>query len=192
MFNKLKYAAAVAAMAFAPMSMALTSSDIDASYNVSIGGNPVFFNGSVTASETEDFILFKLNGSQGTTTAASAIFNFTSSGPAPQMDLFSFTAADESNLGLGGALGSHIAAATLAALPPSLGGGTGYVLSAFLTGGQVYALRIGATPGANSYAGQISAVPLPGAALLFGSALMGAGVMGRKKLAGNKAEAVAA
>jgi hypothetical protein len=35
-------------------------------------------------------------------------------------------------------------------------------------------------------------VPLPGAALLFGSALLGAGALGRKKLAGKQAQALAA
>jgi hypothetical protein len=43
-----------------------------------------------------------------------------------------------------------------------------------------------------AYSGTVSAVPLPGAALLFGTALLGAGVIGRKKLAGKQVEAMAA
>jgi len=39
---------------------------------------------------------------------------------------------------------------------------------------------------------QVSAVPLPGAALLFGSALMGLGALRRKQKAGEKSEIAAA
>lgn len=53
-----------------------------------------------------------------------------------------------------------------------------------------YELRI-ATNGANSSTSEISAVPLPAAAWLFGSALLGLGALRRKQKAGNSDMAVA-
>jgi hypothetical protein len=54
-----------------------------------------------------------------------------------------------------------------------------------------YVLRI-ATSGADSSTSQISAVPLPAAAWLFGSALMGFGALRRKQKLGEKSEMAAA
>ena len=53
-----------------------------------------------------------------------------------------------------------------------------------------YVLKI-ATDGANSSTSQISAVPLPAAAWLFGSAVLGFGALRRKQKAGNSEMAVA-
>jgi hypothetical protein len=44
-----------------------------------------------------------------------------------------------------------------------------------------YSLRLGAGSNANLDTFEISAVPLPGAALMFGSALLGAGALRRRK-----------
>ncbi len=59
----------------------------------------------------------------------------------------------------------------------STGGTFNYMLSA----NAQYVLKM-FTNGASSSETQVSAVPLPGAALLFGSVLAGAGFMGRKKV----------
>ncbi|GEM_PF-2952058 len=61
-------------------------------------------------------------------------------------------------------------------------------LKQFITKGN-YILEL-VTDGYASVHGNFSAAPLPGAALLFGSALLGAGVIGRKKLARQKNEVV--
>lgn len=61
----------------------------------------------------------------------------------------------------------------------SLGSSVYFSLAnAFLPG--VYHLKISGDSG-TAYSGSVSAVPLPGAALLFGSALMGLGALRRKK-----------
>lgn len=59
-----------------------------------------------------------------------------------------------------------------------------------LSGGVQYFLGLTGTAG-KSYSGEANAVPLPAAALLFGSALLGAGALGRKRNA-EKGEAIAA
>lgn len=68
----------------------------------------------------------------------------------------------------------------------------GQSLSNLLTAG-TYAFRITLPAGASLFSAttEISAVPLPGAALLFGSALLGAGALRRKKQQ-EETEAVAA
>ncbi len=65
-----------------------------------------------------------------------------------------------------------------------------WALNTFLTQGY-YILQLVGT-GAGSVHGTISAVPLPGAAVLFGTALLGAGVVRRRKAAARQLEAVAA
>lgn len=65
-----------------------------------------------------------------------------------------------------------------------------WALSAFLTQGHYLLELVGSGPG--SVHGSVSAVPLPGAAFLFGTALLGAGVVGRRKVTANRAEAIAA
>ena len=54
-----------------------------------------------------------------------------------------------------------------------------------------YVLKI-STDGASSSTSQVSAVPLPAAAWLFGSALLGAGALRRKQKSGEKSEMAAA
>lgn len=73
--------------------------------------------------------------------------------------------------------------------------GSAVEMMAYLAGTPAqYILRIGGVNG-EGYLGHVeavSSVPLPGAAILFGSALLGAGVAGRKKIAAKRAELVAA
>lgn len=64
-----------------------------------------------------------------------------------------------------------------------LGDGIGGTFSALLTAGAQYILKIAVSGGPNAFSAttQISAVPLPAAAWLFGSALMGLGLFRRRK-----------
>jgi len=65
-----------------------------------------------------------------------------------------------------------------------------------MTAGQTYFLKVDfvgpSTPDAWAVGTQVSAVPLPGAALLFGSALMGFGALRRKQKSGEKPEVAVA
>ncbi len=74
--------------------------------------------------------------------------------------------------------------------PAVLVGGNTWTLVQWLASGTYY-LKIDGIEGKN-YIGEIGAVPLPAAGLLFGTALLGAGVFGRKKLFNRNTEAVAA
>lgn len=176
--NKLKGLLVALALCVAPASMASVLPAFDGELTVGVGNTNEFFAGYVNADEAFDYWKINIEGT-GTTTAAAAIF-----GGVGEMHLFNWDSGTNT-------LGSLIASAVQAVLPPELGGGLGYSLSAFLNSGS-YVLQIAGVAGGSSYAGQISAVPLPGAALLFGSALFGAGMIGRKKLGARKIEAVAA
>ena len=64
--------------------------------------------------------------------------------------------------------------------------GNSWTLSTWISTGN-YALRIDGTDN-STYAGAVSAVPLPAAAWLFGSAFLGLGALRRKQKAGDKSE----
>jgi hypothetical protein len=164
----------------APVTVAATlpTFDVSNTIDVSIGGGAVNYSGNIV-SDGVDYKLINILGSQGTPANYTTTYNTDSESIA----LYNWdnSAPD--------ALGSLVATGTINWADP-VSGAIQFALSAFLTAGS-YVLAI---TGANntSYAGTISAVPLPGAALLFGSALLGAGVVGRKKLGSKRSEAVAA
>lgn len=64
-----------------------------------------------------------------------------------------------------------------------LGDGFGGTFSALLSSGAQYILKIAVSGGATAFSAttQVSAVPLPAAAWLFGSALLGLGIFRRRK-----------
>jgi len=171
--GKLKYFVGAALFAAASATMASTLPAFDGTLNVTIGGPAQNFGGSILEGETADNWLVNVgpSGSHGLTTAASVTF---SSGTT-SMSLYNWT---------GEVLGSLIGTVSAAVQPGSL------TLAAVLDAGS-YVLQI-AGPEGTGYGGAVSAVPLPGAALLFGSALLGAGALRRKKSAAAHAEPVPA
>lgn len=164
----------------APVTVAATLPTFDASntINVSIGGGAVNYSGDIVSGGA-DYKLINIHGSQGTAANYTTTYNTDSESIA----LYNW---DESAPGV---LGTLIATGTVNWTDP-VSGAIQFALSAFLTAGS-YVLAITGNNG-TSYSGTISAVPLPGAALLFGSALLGAGVVGRKKLGSKRSEAIAA
>ena len=176
--NKLKGLLVALALCFAPAVMAVTvdAADFDGTVNVAVGGASDNFGGTIDASGW-DYLWVNIAGT-GSSTATSAIFT---GGNA--MQLFTYT----DNLNGTYDLNWLASAIALADLPNE---GKVFTLTAFLAAG-TYVLGLSGAAG-STYAGAISAVPLPGAALLFGSALFGAGMIGRKKLGARKIEAVAA
>ncbi|HEX8981103.1 MAG TPA: VPLPA-CTERM sorting domain-containing protein [Parasulfuritortus sp.] len=68
---------------------------------------------------------------------------------------------------------------------------TTFDISTYLATGHTYLLELGGKAGAG-YSYFVSAVPLPAAGLLFGTALLGAAGLGRKKRVAEQADAVAA
>ena len=66
-----------------------------------------------------------------------------------------------------------------------LGNGLGGTFSYLLAGGSSYVLKISTALDSQGSTTRISAVPLPAAAWLFGSALLGLGALRRKQKAGN-------
>lgn len=162
----------------APVTVAATLPAFDAgnTINIGIGGGSENYNGKIE-SDGADYWLVNISGSQGTTTNYTTTYNSSGDGVA----LYNWDSSMPS------ALGSQIATGVGV---PGPGGAMNFTLSAFLTAGS-YILEVTGVNG-STYAGTISAVPLPGAAFLFGSALLGAGVVGRKKLSNSKSEAIAA
>lgn len=179
MKKSLKSLMAVLLVGFTPVTFAATLPAFDASNTIFVGiGAPAKnYHGEIVAGEAS-YHKIVIEGSQGTATTYTTTYN----SPGGGIALYDWNTGDETKLG------TLIVAGT----PNGTGdGGAAYfLLSAFLTAGN-YVLKITGVNG-SSYSGTISAVPLPGAALLFGTALFGAGVIGRKKLGNNKAEAIAA
>jgi len=161
----------------APASMASASTvpAIDYTVNVGIGGGVQGYFGQIGAGRTSSDVLINLSGSQGTLTAYVTEY-IAGAG----MALFDWD-------GVNG-LGDEIATAALLSSGPGLA--VSYGLSAFLSAGS-YVLRLYGAPG-TVYAGQLSAVPLPGGAVLFGSALFGIAVLSRRKFASKRVVALSA
>lgn len=179
MKKSLKSLMAVLLVGFAPVTLAATLPVFDDDHTHTIGiGAPAINYGGKIGEDGFSYHKIIITGSQGTATTYTTTYNSEGS----EIALFDWNTSNESQLG------DLIVKGT--ADGTGKGGAAYFLLSAFLTAGN-YVLRITGADG-STYAGTISAVPLPGAALLFGSALFGAGVIGRKKLGNNKAEAVAA
>lgn len=156
-----------------PAAMASTLPTLDYTVNVGIGGGPQFFGGTIN--EGQDNVWVNLSGSEGTLTAE--VTGYVGTG----MSLFSWDG--------GASVGTLIANAVHTGTTAL--GGEVFSLSSFLAAGS-YLLQVYGDNG-TVYAGTVSAVPLPGAAILFATALLGAGVVGRKKKQADcKVEAVAA
>ncbi|RFA29354.1 hypothetical protein CAI21_09800 [Alkalilimnicola ehrlichii] len=150
--------------------------DFAGNIDLGIGGDSVNFAGKLNDGTT-DYWLLNVAGSQGTATNYTTTYN--TAGAA--VDLFHW---DSSTNELGSLIASGVETGA------GGGGAVEFTLQAFLAAGS-YVLRITGDQG-TSYAGTVSAVPLPGAAILFASALFGAGVLGRRRLASQKLNAVAA
>ena len=167
--------------ALAVGALALASSQAFAStVNVTNGMTPVVVN--TFSLPTFDPREFELNVGPAGSGSINTIFTLLDTDP-EQMNV-SYSVYADTNAALNSwTTGALIDSWTVADL---LGNGTTAHLTALLANTQ-YVLSI-ATNGAYSSSTQISAVPLPAAAWLFGSALLGLGALRRKQKAGNDSE----
>jgi hypothetical protein len=100
----------------------------------------------------------------------------------PDTHVVSYQLYDDLDGSSGISLGSLLESWSFTDLPSTASGGA---ITFLLGAGSQYVLKM-STDGAYSSSTAISAVPLPGAALLFGTALLGAGFSRRRKAASDR------
>jgi hypothetical protein len=104
--------------------------------------------------------------------SGSTIFAFLWGSPDSHNSLEFFSGADGTGSSLGVFTGTSLALATL---------GSGFDLVSFMaTGGTIGSIKLSDSIAAFEYAG-VSAIPIPSAALLFGTALFGMGFLGHRR-----------
>jgi hypothetical protein len=186
MKSSIRAALAVGALALSVSANASTY-NIGDTYNAGPGGVDVSlgtipynagnftFGGAITALDLgSDSVTFDLAGSGGAATAYETTYTVLNAS-ATGLSLWALNSGTMYDFVANGIL--------MNAIP---GNSAQWTVSSWLTAGS-YLLRLEAPVG-STYAGSVSAVPLPAAAWLFGSALLGLGALRRKQKVGDNSE----